>query len=214
VPVLAPASAALSKRAAIVVGGPLELLGAFALINALALLWSSLFLAVLGGAVCGEPFAALPALRRALGAARTISLALLAVLGVGLLLGLPFVVISAIIVATIPAAAVPVALSWYIACFWVYVYVGFAPEAILISRSGPLRAVYHSVNIVRRNLTGTVGLLVLSFLIASGLGVIWRQLASSPPGVAAAILGSAYVGSGLSAARLEFYRARAAHWRG
>ncbi|MBX0328469.1 hypothetical protein K2Z83_12355 [Oscillochloris sp. ZM17-4] len=211
-PVLAPSGA--SGQSAVAIGGPLQLLGVFALINGLALLWSSLFLTVLGGAVGGEPFAIWPALQRSLRVAGHIALALLIVLGVGLLLGLPFLAISGIIIATLPAAALPVALAWYIACFWAYVYAGFAPEAILISRSGPLRALYHSVNIVRRNLMGAIGLLLLSFIIASGLGVLWRQIAVSPLGIAAAILGSAYVGSGLSAARLEFYRDQAARWRG
>ncbi|NNJ11000.1 hypothetical protein EKD04_011720 [Chloroflexales bacterium ZM16-3] len=214
VPVLAPAGAASLSQSAISLADPLQLLGAFALINALALLCSSLFLTVLGGAVRDEPFALVPSLQRTLQVAGTICLALLAAIGVGLLLGLPFLAISAIIIATIPAAALPVALAWYIACFWAYVYAGFAPEAILMSRSGPLRALYYSVNIVRRNLMGAIGLLLLSFVIASGLGVVWQRLASSPLGAAAAILGSAYMGSGLSAARLEFYREQTARWRG
>jgi hypothetical protein len=77
-----------------------------------------------------------------------------------------------------------------------------------MSRAGPLRAIYHSVHVVRRDLAGTLGLLVLSFVIASGLGVIWQRIAATPPGLALAILGSAYVGSGLSAARLVFFRER------
>lgn len=212
VPVLGPAST--PAGGVITIGGPLQLLIAFALINVLALLCSSLFLTVLVGAVGGEPLRPRATLARALAVAGTMGLSLLAVLGVGLLLALPFLAISAIVIAVVPAAALPVALAWYIACFWAYVYAGFAPEAILISRSGPLRALYNSVNIVRRNLMGTLGLLLLSFLIASGLGVVWRQLAAGPFGLAAAILGSAYVGSGLSAARLEFYRAQMASWRG
>jgi hypothetical protein len=206
VPVLAPAGG--PAQSAILIDGPLQLLGAFALINIATLLVSSLFLTVLSGAVRGEPFRAAAAMRRAMQVAGSIGLALLAILGMGLLLGLPFLAISAIIIATAPAAALPVTLAWYIACFWAYIYAGFTPEAILISRSGPLLAIRNSVTIVRRNLIGTLGLLVLSFLIASGLGVIWRQIAGSPIGVATAILGSAYVGSGLSAARLEFYRSQ------
>jgi hypothetical protein len=136
----------------------------------------------------------------------SIGLSLLAVIGVGLLLGLPFLAISAIIIASLPAAALPVTMAWYIACFWAYIYAGFAPEAILISKSGPLLAIRNSVTLVRNNLLGTLGLLLINFLIVSGLSVIWSQLDSNPLGVAAAILGSAYVGSGLSAARLEFYR--------
>lgn len=212
VPVLGPIS--LPAGRAMTLGGPLQLLAAVALINLLALLCSSLFLTILGGAVHSEPFSPGAVLARSLRVAGAIALAILIVLGVGLLLGLPFLVISAIVIAIVPTAALPVALAWYIACFWAYVYAGFAPEAILISRSDPLRALYNSVNIVRRNLTGTLGLLLVSFLIISGLGVIWQQLAVGPLGIGAAIFGSAYVGSGLSAARLEFYRAQMLSWRG
>jgi hypothetical protein len=211
VPVLAPADAP-AQRGIIWLAGPLQLVGAFALINLIALLVSSMFLTVLGGAVGGEGFSLGGWLRRSADVARTLALAILAALGVGLLLGLPFLAISAIVIAAVPASALAVSLAWYIVCFWAYVYAGFAPEAILISRSGPLRALYQSVNIVRRNLMGTLGLLVVSFLIISGLGVIWHQLTQSPLGAAAAILGSAYIGSGLSAARIEFYRDRADRW--
>jgi hypothetical protein len=191
----------------------LRLVAAVVVANLAALLLSGLFLTLLGGAVGGERVAPLDALRQALRVAWRIALYLLAVLGVGLIMGLPFLAISAIVVATLPNALVPVLAAWYVALFWAYVYTGFAPEAILISRVGPLRAIYHSVNVVRRNLLATLGLLLVSFLIISGLGVVWRQIGDSPGGVAAAILGSAYVGSGLSAARLQFYRERLALWR-
>lgn len=191
----------------------LRLAGAVAAANLTALLLSGLFLTLLGGAVAGERLGPAEALRRSLRVAWRIALYLLAVLGVGLIMGLPFLAISAIVVATLPAAVVPVLGAWYVALFWAYIYTGFAPEAILISRVGPLRAIYHSVNVVRRNLLATLGLLLISFLIVSGLGVVWQRIGDSPGGVAAAILGSAYVGSGLSAARLQFYRERLARWR-
>lgn len=214
VPVLTPGEiAASTARGVIWIGGMPQLLGAFALINLVALLISSLFLTVLVGAVRGESFDTISAIRLAARAACSIALALLAALGAGLLLGLPLIAISAIIIAALPSAALPIALAWYIAGFWAYVYAGFTPEAVLISRCGPLLAIRNSIGVVRRNMTGTLGLLLLNVLIASGLAVIWRQLAGSPLGAAAAILGSAYVGSGLSAARLEFYREQVGMFR-
>lgn len=193
--------------------GPLQLFAAVLALNVLALLLDSLFLTLLGIALRGERLSPRAALGQVLTVARQIALYLLVLLGVGLILGLPFLAISAIVIATMPAMAVPVLAAWYIALFWAYVYTGFAPEAILLSRVGALPAIYHSVNIVRRNLLPTLGLLLISFLIASGLNVVWRQLSSNPAGLAAAILGSAYVGSGLSAARLQFYRERLARWQ-
>jgi hypothetical protein len=211
VPVLEPFD---PGRGAITLADPLQQLGAFALINLLALLCSSLYLTLLGGAVRSEPFAPLPVLRRAIQVSAHICLALLVALGLGLLVGLPLLAISLVIISAAPAAAMPILLAWYIVCFWAYVYVGFMPEAILISHSGPLRALRHSINLVRRNMSGTLGLLLLRFLIIGGLGVVWHYLAVSPLGLTAAILGSAYIGSGLSAARLEFYRDQITRWRG
>ncbi|NTV65331.1 MAG: hypothetical protein HGA65_17615 [Oscillochloris sp.] len=209
VPVLAPPTL---PHSAIMLRGPFQLLGAFALINALSLLWSSLFLTLLGVAVRGERFAPWLAVQRTIQLVTNLSIALLAILGMATVIAIPLVAISALLIACIPAASLPVVLAWYIACFWAYVYAGFMPEAILISHSGPLRSLRNSVNVVRHNLMGALGLLLLRLLIVSGLSVVWHQLAFSPLGVAIAIFGSAYVGSGLSAARLEFYRDQITRW--
>lgn len=210
VPVLTPASAV----APISLAGPLALLVAAGLINVAALLISSVFLTLLAEAVRQEAPALRHSLQRALRVAGDIALYLLSIVGAGVLMALPLLAISALVVALIPVATLGVLLVWYIALFWAYVYTGFAPEAIVISRAGPLRAIASSVRIVRRDLAGTLGLLLVSFVISSGLAVIWRQLAQNPLGLAVAMFGSAYVGSGLSAARLEFYRERILRWGG
>jgi hypothetical protein len=206
VPVLPPPIEAGTD--AISLHTPWQLLGLIALINLLTLLLSSCFLTLLGEAVSGERRAPPAIARQALRVAGTILGYLLALAGVGLVLALPFLAISTIVIITLPSATLLILLAWYVALFWAYVYTGFAPEAILISRAGPLRAIYHSVHLVRRNMAGTLGLLLLSYLIISGLGLIWRQLAATPTGLAIAVLASAYVGSGISAARIEFYRQR------
>jgi len=90
----------------------------------------------------------------------------------------------------------------------VQIYVGFANEAIVMSRVGPLRALRASFELVRRNLWGVVGFLLLSLLITRGTEVIWEMLGTSMIGGVAAALGSAYIGVGLAAARMAFYRER------
>lgn len=209
VPVLPPPLEAGTD--AISLHAPWQLLGLIALINLLTLLLSSCFLTLLGEAVSGERRDPPAIARQALRVAGTILGYLLALAGVGLVLALPFLAISTIVIITLPSATLLILMAWYVALFWAYVYTGFAPEAILISRAGPLRAIYHSVHLVRRNMPGTLGLLLLSYLIISGLGLIWRQLAATPAGLAIAVLASAYVGSGISAARIEFYRQRQLH---
>jgi hypothetical protein len=212
VPLLTPPQPPPTSTA-LLVSSPLMVLVSILLLNTITLLLSSLFLTGLSGAVRNDPLRPLSELRLALRVAWTLVRVLLALLGVGIVLGLPFFAISAILIAILPAAALPVFLLWYIAIFWAYIYVGFVPEAILLSQKGPLRAVYNSVNLVRRNLAATLGLLLVSMIITSGLAVLWRQLATNPFGIALALLGSAYVGSGLSAARMEFYRERLARWK-
>lgn len=214
VPVMSssPTSGGAAPEGAISLQSPLELSVAVVLINVLALLLSSYFLTALAEAVSGEARGPLANLNRSLQVAGAIIGYLLALATVGFVLALPFLAISAIVIVALPGTALFILLAWYVALFWAYIYTGFAPEAIVISKAGPLRAIYNSVHIVRRDLTGTLGLLLLSFVILSGLGVIWRQIAATPPGLALAILSSAYVGSGLSAARLEYYREHLAHW--
>lgn len=213
-PVLPPA-VEVSGVAGVTLRGPAAMLLAALLINLLALLLSSLFLSLVADAVSGVKHDMRAALARAPRIAADICLYLLTLGGIGLVLALPFVAISALVIALLPGATLLILLLWYVALFWAYVYTGFAPEAIAlcaaspsVGRAGPLRAIYQSVAIVRRDMGATLGLLLLSFVIASGLSVLWRQLAATPPGLAAAILGSAYIGSGLAAARMEFFRAR------
>lgn len=212
VPLLAPA-VGRTQVAAVTLGSIGDVLLAVGLINLVALLVSSIFLTLVCGAVRNDQVHLAHDGRQALFVAGRLVLTLLTLVGVGLVLGLPFLALSAILIAVLPVAALPVLLLWYVGIFWAYIYVGFTPEAIVIGRHGPLRAIYHSVNLVRRNLAATLGLLLVSIVITSGLAVVWRQLAATPLGLTLALAGSAYIGSGLSAARMEFYRERMARWK-
>lgn len=182
------------------------------IINLLALALSSLFLTLLAGAARREAPHLRTVLWRCITVARDICGYWLILLGVGLLLGLPFLALSIILVMALPNAVVMIGLAWYIVLFWVYVYTGFAVEAILMSRVGPLRAIYNSVNIVRRNLLPTMTLLLLSFVIVAGLNIVWLNLARTNWGLLLASVASAYIGSGLAATRLIFYNERLALW--
>jgi hypothetical protein len=212
VPLLSPAPIE-PDGAAFALADPGAFLLTLALINVIALLASSLFLTSVAAAVRNEELRPLGELRQALRTAGVLVLVALIVLGVGIVLGLPFLALSTILIAVLPMAAVPILLLWYIAIFWASIYAGFAPEAIVLSRSGPLQALYNSVNLVQRNLAATLGLLLVTIVITSGLAIVWRQLAATPAGLAIALVGSAYVGSGLGAARMEFYRERMARWK-
>lgn len=206
--------AALPEAAVVPVTNWWVVIGAVLLINLVTLLVSSLFLSLLAGAVAGAGDHRLPHLRRMFNIARRIGSFLLVLIGAGLLLGMPFLVFTALVVSLIPGTLLPAAFAWAIALFWVWVYTSFGIEAILMSDVGPLRAIYNSVHIVRHNLLSALALLLLSMVIVSGLAVIWRALATTHLGMVVAISGSAYVQSGLIAARLVFYRDRLQRWQG
>ena len=95
---------------------------------------------------------------------------------------------------------------------WIGFYLFFVIDAIVISDVGPIRAIWNSINVVRRNLWSALGLVILINIIAMGLPYLWRALTATPWGTALGILGNAYVGSGLVAASLIFYRDRYRAW--
>ncbi|RRR65939.1 MAG: hypothetical protein EI684_21705 [Candidatus Viridilinea halotolerans] len=206
VPVLPPPLTA--SGSAVGLGSAGQLLALVVLLNLLTLLLSSYFLTLLSEVVDQVHRHPKASLRYALRVALTLVGYLVALVGMGTILALPFLALSTLVIIKLPSTTLLILLGWYVVLFWAYIYTSFAPEAILISRAGPLRAIANSVNLVRHNMPSTLGLLILSYVIFTGLGVIWRQLAVSPLGLALAILMSAYVGSGLCAARLEFYRQR------
>jgi len=94
------------------------------------------------------------------------------------------------------------------AWIWLMLYLFFAVDAIVLNQVGVWAGVWTSLQVVRRNFWPTVGLFVLSNVIAAGTAVVWGRLASSPWGVLASILGSGFIQTGLVAASLFFFRSR------
>jgi hypothetical protein len=80
----------------------------------------------------------------------------------------------------------------------------------LLKGVNPLRAILLSITLVRRFFPGTLALLALSALIMVGLNVLWQSLVGNLPGLLLAMVGNAYIGSGLIAARMVFYQDRLA----
>ena len=89
----------------------------------------------------------------------------------------------------------------------------FVIEAIILSEVGVLRALWNSANVVRRNLWSSLGLFLLTTLIGGGLPLLWRRLSGNPLGAILSIMGNSYIGSGLAAASLIFYRDRYRAWQ-
>lgn len=87
-------------------------------------------------------------------------------------------------------------------------YFFFIADAIVLSEAGPLRAVANSLRVVARNFGQTVLLIVLIFVISIGTQEIWRYLSDDSWGALVGIVANGYIVSGLTAARMLFYRNR------
>jgi hypothetical protein len=180
----------------------------FVLINLIVFPIGVLFLTLVGAAVRGEP-AWQRDLWRAMVRIGAAVIGVMAILVAAfVLIGLPFAFVAALLMAVNDVLGVLAFSLILVVMIWVQIYVGFANEAIVMSRVGPLRALRASFELVRRNLWGVVGFLLLSLLITRGTEVIWEMLGTSMIGGVAAALGSAYIGVGLAAARMAFYRER------
>jgi hypothetical protein len=190
-----------------------EALLALLLINAIALPLSAAFLTQLAEAVRDDRAALVVRLRR-IGHASLSILGYVALIGgLGLILGLPFLFLTALLVEVNPALASLAGSLILIVGFWIGVYTGFTREAIVVSGIGPLRAIHASFNIVRQNFWSTLTFLTLSIVITIGAGLIWQALATTTVGLLVSIAASAYIGSGLWAARMAFYRERLRRWQ-
>jgi hypothetical protein len=155
---------------------------------------------------------------RALAAGRSTPRAVVDVLGLvgvllatALLLGLPVLLLIGFTALVSPPVAVLGSALVLGGLLFASVHLFFAVDAIFVSDAGPLAAIQRSVVLVRRHLRPSVLLMILTWLILAGMNRVWDLLASNlqpPYGVALAILGNAYIASGLIAAGMIFYTQR------
>ncbi|MFN8632604.1 MAG: hypothetical protein U0893_02030 [Chloroflexota bacterium] len=88
-------------------------------------------------------------------------------------------------------------------------YLFFAPDAIFISRVGPIQAIRQSAAVVHAGIWSALTLAILITVILIGMSQVWIALAGQASwGLALGIVGNAYVASGLVAASMLFYRER------
>jgi hypothetical protein len=178
-----------------------QMLGLQALILLVGLFLACVFLAMLGQEVRGERVR----IDRLAQSVPRYWLRLLAII-VPLGLGLMFAVSASLVLG--PLAFIVLALV-----LWVLLYLFFVPQAVTMAEESPLRALWFSFLVVRTNFWSALGLILLTNLIGSGLSLVWRNVMQVPSGMMIAILGNAYIGSGLTAAAFIYYRDRVAMWR-
>jgi hypothetical protein len=131
--------------------------------------------------------------------------------GLALLIGVPVGMLTVAATLVSPALGGLVLWSATLALLWLGIYLNFAPNAIFVSRVGPLAAVRNSVAVVRLSFWATLGFVGLMTLVLLGMGQVWDRAAqqiAEPWGIALSVLGNAYIASGLIAASMRFYRER------
>jgi hypothetical protein len=177
-------------------------------INFVSLLLSSFFLTMLASTLHDEHISLPVAIQRIGATALALSGAFFVVLVVAGGLIMPVLIMLSLLLAQF-TTFMTIVLLWFIVGFWLSLYTGFAVEAIVLDRFSPIPALRRSMQLVHQHFFSAIGLLLLLFLISNGLNVVWAILAASPVGMLIALVGSAYIGSGLAAARLVFYASRA-----
>lgn len=130
-------------------------------------------------------------------------LSLLVPLGLGLVIGLS-------ILAVMPGGVgLLLMMALMVAAVWALIYLAFVPEAITLSHDSALGALNSSFRLVRSNLGPTIGILILVTVLRNGMGLVWQNLLlRSQLAALLAIVGSAYVGTSLTAALFFYYRDR------
>jgi hypothetical protein len=135
-------------------------------------------------------------------------------LAIGLSLAISIPIGLAVVVIQLVAPGAGVALLFVVqaiaqvASILFLLYLFFLVDAIIVSEVGPIRAAVSSARVVANNFWSTVGFIVLVYVISLGMQQVWMALSGTTAGTLIAIVGNAYISSGLAAASLLYYKTR------
>jgi hypothetical protein len=167
-----------------------------------------LYLTMIGFLVRGEPITISPYLREALRNIVRMYGFIGVVLGLLLLATLPVLIVGGMLLASglnlMPMLTVLLSL----AILWGIFLLFFAQDAIVLSNANAVRAIRLSYNVVRQNFWPALVFVGVYVLIRSGVPVALEVLTRITWGVPIAVIGNAYIATGLVAAGMIFYRDR------
>jgi hypothetical protein len=92
---------------------------------------------------------------------------------------------------------------------WGYMFFYFSIQATIVDRIGPFAAMRASYKVVRGYFWQSMRFIVLSLIITTGFPFALRAFTTNAMGLALAIVGNAFIASGMIAAAMLFYRDRA-----
>ncbi|MDQ6907941.1 MAG: hypothetical protein M3176_14045 [Chloroflexota bacterium] len=174
-------------------------------------LWlKSLFVAPIAQMVRHEPFDLGTMLRMSWEAAARAALLFLTAFGMLALTLVPVAIVAATFVLAGISGFSLIVLATLIPTVGALFYGAFAMDAIFLERVGPMRAIYLSYRVVRRNVWPTAGFVAMTILISRGVPLALTRVVQQPVGVVLAMIAHAYVAAGLATGSLLFYRERRA----
>ena len=144
-------------------------------------LWlKSLFVTPIAQMVRQEPFVLRTALRASVATATQIALLFLSVIGMVALMLIPVAIVGvAFVLAGINGFGLLI-LAVLVPVFGALFYGAFAMDAIFLERVGPMRAIYLSYRVVRRNVWPTAGFIALTILISRGVPLALTRVVQQP----------------------------------
>lgn len=164
------------------------------------------YLCRLSAATVGTPHRF--SIRRLLGLARTFLAWLLLLAGAFVLITAPLIVAEiAFNLAGVGTAGV-ITFLMVVPAIWGFVAFFFSVYAIVVDRMGALESLRASYRVVRRYLWQSIGFIAAYFLVVNAFPLVWQRLLAAPLGIALAIVGHAFVASGMIAAAMIFYHDR------
>lgn len=189
------------------IGSVSALLGAGVLVSLGSLIATWLYLLPLSRIVRGKDDGQRGPQRWTRSLVKLLCVALILV-GIALMISVPLFAVASVISLLSPVIGQMLILLVWVLLLWLAFTSSYSFDAIMVSDAGPVRALLSSLFIVQRSFWSAAGLLLLSFVIVRGLHIVWQQIATSEVGLLIAMIGSAYITSGLAAAHLVFYRDR------
>lgn len=131
---------------------------------------------------------------------------LVTVVAIGTIILLVTGVLAAVGFGAVPALFTLSVLVALVGALLLSFYLFFGEEAVFVGELGGFSAIRESYRVVRTNFWSVAGLFLLITIISQGLGVVWLSLTRTLPGLYVAILGNSFIGTGMAAAVMVYYR--------
>jgi hypothetical protein len=121
----------------------------------------------------------------------------------------PLMLVGALLAALGVGGTALVSLLVGLPLFWGFIFLFFSFYAIVIDGRGALGGMQSSYRVVRAYFWQTIGFIVIYEIVTGAFPFVFQRLESQPAGYLLASIGYAFIGSGMIAAGLIFYRDRA-----